>query len=176
MIIRNYPELSDHNGMLCSQWLPDGIKDAQVIQIEEPFAEVKLWFERFGYAEDNGFIKFDYDRREIDPATISRQGVVDAGPLFGLVTIPGLTEDELEPVIKHLTGDDKYIRLGKRVVTQIIYPPVKKILKIISVNYGQYWINTPEEWESRERSLGSYCKFTGVMQLMENNTNKHSPN
>lgn len=143
-------------GPLFHRWLPDGEKDAIILDVGDSNAKIKVWFERSGFVNGN-FISFDYKRREVDPEVIPKQAVLDAGPLRGLLKIGGVSEQELMCLREQKVGDAGYIALGKRVVKQLIYPPVRRFLDILCTNYGQYWITTLDEWDSRRESLGSYC-------------------
>lgn len=151
----SYPFM--HHGPLFHRWLPDGENDAILLVTEDPSAELKVWFERFGFRrEAGGFIIFDYKRREVDPDTMSKQAVLDAGPLMGLLKIPEMPQDEVLPILNNEVGDARYVALGKRIV-RLIYEPVARFLDILRTNYGQYWIRKPDRWDSRRYSLGAYC-------------------
>lgn len=58
-------------------------------------------------------------------------------------------------------SDPAYEFLGKRVV-KLIRPPVNKMLNLLRTNFGQYWIEEIEKWDSRTQSLGSYCAGLGM--------------
>lgn len=88
---------SQHYGPLFHRWLPDGEKDAIVLDTGDPNAELKVWFERLGF-KDKDFIEFDYTRREVDPETIPKQAILEAVPLMGLLKIQALSEEESTPL------------------------------------------------------------------------------
>lgn len=148
--------IAQHHGPLFHRWLPDGEKDALVLDTGNSNTELMVWFERQGFV-DNGFIKFDYKRREVNPEIIPKQAILDAGPLWGILKIQGLSEAELVPLRENKIGDARYVALGKKVVKNLLYPPVARFLNILRTNYGQYWIRELEKWDSREGSLGHYC-------------------
>ncbi len=147
-----------HYGPLFHRWLPDGKKDAIVLNTGDPNAELRVWFERWGFKEDKDRIEFSYKRREVDPETIHKQAILEAGPLMGLLKIQALPEENLAPLQENKVGDGHYIELGKRVV-RLIHRPVARFLDVLRTHYGQYWVHGLEEWDSRRRSLGSYCSF-----------------
>jgi hypothetical protein len=151
-------EIDQHHGPLFHRWLPDGEKDCIVLDTDDPSAELKIWFQRWGFVE-HGFIVFSYERREVDPEIIPKQAVLDAGPLMGLLRIEGLSEEQLASIRENKVGDDAYVALGKRVVKRLVYPPVNRFINVLRTNYGQYWIRPLEEWDSRRESLGGYCSF-----------------
>lgn len=142
--------------VLFHRFLPNGIKDALEIEYDE-FSKIKLFFERYGVVADTGYIRFDYDMKDVDSEVVERQAVLDGGPLFGLVELENVDQNEYEAVVSNKIGDDCYVRLGKRLVTNMIYPYVKRMIDHLSLTYGQYWLGNLKKWDSRERSIGHYC-------------------
>jgi len=156
--------LEDHNipttirwqGPLFHRWLPDGEKDAIILETNDTDTELKVWFEKGGFASRT-FIR--PDKSQDSDYIISEQGKLDAGPLRGLLTIKNLSQAELDTLIDNKIGDDIYIKLGKRIIKNLIYKPVNNFLKILRINYGQYWIKEMREWDSRNIGLGHYCNL-----------------
>ena len=142
-------------GPLFHRWLPDGEKDAIRLETGDQAAKLNVWFERWGVVENNR-IRFDLQHQKLDAGTIARESYLDGGPLLGTLEIDGLTEDQLEPLYENKRGDEQYIRLGKRVV-KLLVPPIEAFLDVLSITYGQYWLDKPQRWDSREASLGLYC-------------------
>lgn len=162
-----------NHGPLFHRWLPDGEKDAIVLDTSDPNAQLKIWFEQWGFKENNGFIKFDYERREVDPNIIPMQAILDAGPLMGSLEIQALSKEKLASLQGNRTGDTHYIDLGKKIVT-LIQQPVTRFLEVLRTNYGQYWIRRLEKWDSREMSLGAYCHRLNLKwSLDEGETRAH---
>jgi hypothetical protein len=160
--LENYELQDRHAGPLCHEWLPDGEKDAVSIENKEEAATLQLWFERRGFVE-SGMIRFHHCRSEVNPEIISRQAVLDAGPLRGLLKLEELGEEVLTLIREGLRGDDHYVALGKRVVKKLLEPHVSRFLRILSTNFGQYWISDRlVEWDSREQSLGRYCDLINL--------------
>jgi hypothetical protein len=155
----NQPYPFGHEGPLFHRWLPDGEKDAIVLNTADPQAELKVSFERLGFM-DNGHVRFKWDRREVDPSVIPRQAVLEGGYMVGWLKLE-VPDEELETLSKVKMGDPAYEALGKRVV-RLIRPPVDKLINLLRANYGQYWLRELEEWDSRYRSLGSFCAGLGV--------------
>lgn len=167
LLIKFYVSLygSGRTGPLFHRWLPDGKNDALSLKVLDNNAHLKVWFERRGFV-DNGFIKFNWERRDFDPDIMVKQGVLDAGHLVGMLELNGLTDKQVASLNEysyekeHANEDDEeYMQLGKRVVN-LIQPPVTKMIDVIRSNYGQYWIPRLEEWDSRQGSLGYYCRQT----------------
>ena len=111
------------NGPLFHRWLPDGEKDAINLYTGFPNIKLKVWFERLGFVKDQ-FIEFDITRKEVDPAIIPMQAVLTAGPLFGLLEIQDISDEEAMCLSKQLTEDPIYLNLCKRVVDKVIQPRV----------------------------------------------------
>ena len=161
------PAIAQHHGPLFHRWLPDGEKDAIVLDPEDSNAKLKVWFERWGFVDSNGWIKFCYNRREIDPNIIPTQAILDAGPLMGLLEIKELLGEELAALYENKVGDARYIALAKRVI-KLLYPPVAKFLNVLRINYGQYWIPELRKWDSRRESLGNYCRSLNLKWSLDN--------
>jgi hypothetical protein len=147
--------ISDPHGLRCHRWLPNGIEDAIQLKTKILEARLRVWFERYGSVQ-NGIIRFSYGMQEVDPQIMSEQGMLDSGPLLGLLE----PEDASENEIKALGGDEteagSYEKLGKK-VRRLVEPAVKRFLSILRTTFGQYWIQLPEQWDSRKESLGSWC-------------------
>jgi len=162
----HHPRLPVHwigSGPLFHRWLPDGEKDAIPLDTGEPDVELRVWFERLGFVDDGRRIVFDPERREVDPDIMRTQAVLGAGPLAGSLEIRGLAEDEVAAVRADRVGHADYVSLAKRIVKTLLVPHVNRLLRILRVNYGQYWIAELEEWDSRYHSLSQYCEsFLGL--------------
>ncbi len=65
-------ELVRLHGPLFYRWLPDGEKNAITLSTNDDNANLKVWFERYGFV-DGGFVRFSYDRREVTPDIIHTQ-------------------------------------------------------------------------------------------------------
>lgn len=141
-------------GPLFHRWLPDGEKDAIALDVKDPNVKLKVWFERTGFVE-SGFIRFDYHRKEVDMEVMSRQAILQGGPLFGLMEITDLSDDDLAVVKRGEKGHELYMALGKRVAKKL-QPAISKFLNLLKINFGQYWIPDLEPWDSRRESLGGY--------------------
>jgi hypothetical protein len=146
------------HGPLFCKWLPDGEKDAIELSVSEPDAELRVWFERSGFVE-NGRIKFDYERKELDPAIVEALPVLDAGPLIGVLRLSSIPGEVLETMQRNQTGDPAYVAFGRKVI-QLIRDPVSRLLGILRTNYGQYWLNELRDWNAARESLGSYFSLT----------------
>jgi hypothetical protein len=110
-------------GPLFHRWLPDGETDAMEISTGDPGVVLRLWFERCGFVE-RGFVRFDYDRREVDPEVMRQQTPLHGGPLRGRFELSDVSEDVMVAIRSNNTGDAAYKSFGKRVVNRLLYPLV----------------------------------------------------
>lgn len=161
IILENYnlPKINRHYGPLFHRWLPDGKKNCIVLDTKNPNIELKVWFKRLGFV-DNGFIKFDYKKHKVDSKIIPTQSILEAGPLFGLLKMKKISKNEINIIKQNKIGDPLYLKLGKKIVKEVIFPPISNFLNIFRTNYGQYWIRNLKDWDSRKESLGNYCRNT----------------
>jgi hypothetical protein len=141
------------------RWLPDGETDAITLDTKHPNTTLKIWFERRGFVDGN-LLKFDYERQEVDPQIMSKQGRLDAGPLIGLLEIRGLSSEEVASLKEKKASDKQYSVLEKKVI-KLFYPCVNKFLSILRGQYGQYWIPEIEKWNSHKESASSYLRRFG---------------
>lgn len=145
------------HGALFHRWLPDGEKDAIIIELKEPSSILKMWFERLGYVNKDGYVKFDLEKKEIDLKAISTQAILQGGPLYGLLELREISEEEADCLKENKAGSGEYLTLGKTIV-KLIWLQVNRFISALRTNYGQFWINAIEKWDSREGSLGHYCR------------------
>jgi len=143
------------HGPLFTRWLPDGQKDAFSIPTGDPNGEVSVWFERRGYTENNE-IHYDVQRKEVDPERLQWNRRLDAGPLSGRLIIKDVSAAEVQAMQASVLDDPDYKRIGRRVVG-LITETVGRLIRILKVNYGQYWLRDVCNWDSRSQSLGSFC-------------------
>jgi hypothetical protein len=149
------------HGPLFHRWLPDGQRDAIKLNTGHPSATIRVWFERFGVtinrASETEEVVFVRDKREVDPAAMDRQGVLSAGPLFGELRLEKCDDDEMKAMTQAQLGAPPYMALAKRVLNTFILPTVSKFVRVLQLDFGQYWLRTPQAWDSRIDSLSSYC-------------------
>jgi hypothetical protein len=146
------------NGPLFHRWIPDGEKDSITLEMPDQKAVLKLWFERRGH-EEKGVIVFDDQRHEVKEEVMTKQAILDAGPLRGQLELRDLSAEDLKPIQGADVNDERYVALGKTVVTKLIYPSVSRLINILRTNYGQYWIAELERWDSRKWTLNRYCRL-----------------
>jgi hypothetical protein len=150
----SYPQV---HGPLFSRWLPDGERDAIHVNLGHPAWNVRFWFERCGFVDDSGFIRFDRQRREVSPAVMARQDILDAGLLHGLLIVENVSTSELSAVIDDKKNSEDYLAIGDKIL-KLLHPAVKRLLDILRVTFGQHWIRGWEDWDSRRERLGDYFR------------------
>jgi|SRR6185312_5618176 len=134
--------------------MPNGESDSINLNVGNSDYILRVWFERHGISD--GMIEFDYKEKKVDPTIIPRQGILEIGPLYCLLEIKDVSDDELNAVKDNKIGDSNYLTLGKRVIS-VIQPPISSFLRILRIQYGQYWLRELFPFDSRFHSLGSYC-------------------
>jgi hypothetical protein len=150
-----HPLLEAH-GAQFHRWLPNGRVDAIRLDSERPGTRLNVWFERWGL-QVGSFITFSYEHRDVPPEIMSRQAKLDSGPLMGSLTMTGIDPRIISCLRENRTGAPEYVELGKTAV-RLIYSPVSRFLNIIRLRYGQYWVPQLTRWDSRNASLGDYCR------------------
>jgi hypothetical protein len=152
-IVRLGGEPGFRGGPLFHRWLPDGEKDAISVKVEAGHLQVS--FDRCGSVKE-GSIVFDFDRREVDNTIVSRQGMLDGGPLFGRLRLSDISDQELEVLRHDEIGHPFYLKLAKRIVKSA-FPAIAHLIALVRLRYGQHWLTAPEPWDSRHRSLGAFA-------------------
>lgn len=152
--LENYNIDRSPKGPLTHRWMPNGESDSINLNVGNSDYILRVWFERHGISD--GMIEFDYKEKKVDPTIIPRQGILEIGPLYCLLEIKDVSDDELNAVKDNKIGDSNYLTLGKRVIS-VIQPPISSFLRILRIQYGQYWLRELFPFDSRFHSLGSYC-------------------
>jgi hypothetical protein len=147
-----------YDGPLFHRWLPDGEKDAIDVYTGFPNTRLRVWFERRGYVED-GLIRFDVTRKEVDDAIIPTQAALYSGSLFGQLEVQDITDEEARCLVDQLTEDPVYLTLCETVVDKIIQPCVSRFIDVVRTKYGQYWIREPEGLDYKRRPLSNRCRL-----------------
>jgi hypothetical protein len=144
------------HGPLFHRWLPEGEKDSISIKTKSKNVKILVWFERCGFVED-GWIRFDYKKREIDTTILRRQAKLDAGPLRVRIELKGITAEDIRTLKENKKGDENYKRIGKRLI-KILNESVIPFIDMLRFYYGQYWLQELKKWDSKGESLGSYFR------------------
>lgn len=155
-----HKDFQRHFGARFHRWLPDGEKDAIIIQSKYSNAKVKLWFQRLGYVS-NGMIEYDAKRKEVDHAIMTKQGLLESGPLHGKIESLEITDEELRVLEEKRIGDKAYQDLGKR-IAKIIDPILIKFFYILRIHFGQYWLPDFEKYDSVKGSIGHHLRFLWI--------------
>lgn len=149
-------------GAAFHRWLPDGARDAIQLPVHDTKSQLRVWFERRHHTS-HGILRYDQKARGCNTSRLARQSVVDSGPLRGELRLNQISDADIRRLLAQdssaVHGKRKcptYMRLAKRVAT-LIQPPVTRFLEVIKHNFGQYWIEILQPWDSRDHSLASYC-------------------
>lgn len=158
--IRFYVQFDDPHidfcphGPLTHRWLPDDENDSIFLNTGHSDYELKIWFKRRGKTDSN-YIRFSLNESDVDPSIISKQAVLDAGPLSSELTVKNIEQNKYDAVINNIKNDD-YARFAKEVI-RVIIPPLNNFLCSIRFKHGQYWIDEIRDFDARHGSLGSFC-------------------
>jgi hypothetical protein len=147
------------------RWLPDGEKDAITFHVENDNVTVLLWFERRGSHNEMGFFKYDAHKQEAKPEFIARQGVLDAGLLFGKIIISDINDEQIDAVEKEQSDSTPYLELSKRVVKKILDPSISQLCQVLRYVFGQYWIAEHQSFDSRHSSIMYHCSIHQIKWL-----------
>lgn len=158
----DFQDFERPHGPLFTHWLPNGVSDAIEIKCPHEGNNLRLWFARRGYI-NNGFIRYDTKRSEIDETVMKRQGKLEAGALHGQGVCVTFSTQEINAIKGNLIGHEDYIAAGKRVV-DFLHKPISNLVALLKYQYGQYWLPEIEAWDSRRNTLGSYCSSTLHLQ------------
>lgn len=150
-------ESYSHYGPLFTKWLPDGENDA-IEFTPHKRVKIKVWFERRGSIDKDGFVKFAYDQHGASSEAIARQGVLEAGPLLGRMTYEDISEKQKEILQECKKDDPEYIQLGKEIVNVFLWPHLSRVVRVLRITYGQYWLPDLLKWNSQDESLSAYAK------------------
>lgn len=160
LLLRFSLSLKDHDitfgtdGLIFHRWLPNGQDNAIDLPTKFPNTELKIWFNRCGYTEKNEIV-FDHSRQEVDPEIMNINGILSSGPLHGLLQIKDIQQKDESALRKNEQNDPDYIDLGKRII-KILNEPLFEFLNLLRLNYGQFWINQIQKWNSKTMTVGNY--------------------
>jgi hypothetical protein len=128
---------------------------------------ISFWFERRGTLRDS-YIKYDNKKKLTNVELIAKQAILDAGPLFGEITIKKISSKLREVLAANKTGDSEYIIFAKKLVKEISAYS-NDLIYIFRYLYKQYWVKDFDTWDSRYKSLGSLCKWDLSMKYSLDN-------
>jgi len=141
-------------GPLTHRWLPNNKDDSISLSVGHSDYELKIWFKRRGKTENNS-IRFVLNEFDVDPEVISKQAILETGPMSGELLMKNIGDEEYNAVIKN-EQNEHYSKLAKEII-RVITPPLNNFLRLIRFKHGQYWINEINEFNSQRGSLGNYC-------------------
>jgi hypothetical protein len=149
------------------RFLPDNKLDKIERKLTSFDGLISFWFEKRGILS-NSYIKYDNKKKLINEDLIPKQAILDAGPLFGEVTINKLSTKLKKVLEDNRTGNSEYVSFAKKLVKEITEYS-NDLINIFRYLYKQYWIKNIDIWDSRYQSLGSFCKRDLSMQYSLDN-------
>lgn len=153
----------DSPGPLFYRWIP-GENNAITLSLS-PQTSLKLWIgqskrSRPGHEEHP------------TPATADTKvwGKVEGGPLKGTLHFGSIPNNVLQAITEKKIGDQAYIQFGKSVVKDILESQLSRLIKILRINFGQYWLREFFPWDSRTYTLRGYCQNVLALEWSTNGT------
>lgn len=163
----NHEGVNEYNGPTFHRFHPNNKFDKIERKLDSVDGIISFWFERRGEKKD-GFIKYIYNKNQVEEEDISRQAILDGGLLFGEVTINEVPVELQQVLESNKTGDAEYISFGKKVVKEIIKHS-NNLINIFRDLFRQHWIESLDTWDSTTKSLGTFCQYDLSMQYSLDN-------
>lgn len=149
------------HGVAFHRWLPDGWDDRIELSTGHAGSTLHVWFKRWGVLEQGEGeltrVHFQMPREDLTEEAILLQGRLSSGPLLGEFRTSAAGA-ELKAITKVGLGTEPYLALGNRIISLLV-PPLQRLIHTVQLDYGQYWIRDLTAWDSRNGSLGNYCKM-----------------
>jgi hypothetical protein len=142
---------SVHYSPIFYNWLPTE-KDYLVLKTAEPYTILKVWFQPSSQVD----LSILQDKR------------VSVSKLKGNLQFNNVPTDLISIFKKNKTQYVPYEEFGKKIIKKMLYPPLSRLLNILRINYGQYWIRQLPPWNSLEMGLGQYCQMLEMKWSMDN--------
>jgi hypothetical protein len=157
------PFSTDAQGPLFFRWLPR--ENSAITLAPSSQVSLKLWIER---------PRERYRGHEDHPLSVTADtkvwGKVEGGSLKGVLLHSSVPNDVLQAITRKKTGDRSYIEFGKSIVKDVLEPQLSRFIKILRVNFGQYWLRDLPPWDSRTYTLGGYCQNILALEWSINDT------
>ena len=99
------------NGPLTHRWLPDNKKDSIALSIGHSDYKLQIWFKRRGKTENNS-IRFVLNEYDVDSSVISKQAILDAGPMSVELTVNNIEDEKYNAVIQN-EQNEHYSKFAK---------------------------------------------------------------
>lgn len=153
---KDQPSYGELYGPGFHRFLPDNKNDLLEKKLSILNGNIAFWFERRGEKED-GFIVYNSTKELVFEEDICKQGILDAGSLYGQISLNEVPNEVLDALRKNEMGNSHYLSFGKNIVKEIS-DHSNTLICIFRELYRQYWLKKLDLWDSRVHSLGSYCK------------------
>ncbi len=152
----DHESITEFYGPVFHRFLPNNKLDKIEKKLISFDGLISFWFERRGTLV-NSYIKYDNKKKLTNVELITKQAILDAGPLFGEITIKKIPSKLRAVLETNKTGDSEYIIFAKKLVKEITAYS-NDLINIFRYLYKQYWVKDFDTWDSRYKSLGTLCK------------------
>lgn len=126
-------------GVSFHRWLPAGETDALVL-LEQGGARLTVWF------RSNEVVSQD---------AMDQEGLLEAQSVQGELTLP-VSDSEAEMLGRALDVEPAVYGVAERVI-RFVDPPLERLIDVLRVNFGQYWLRSWRPWDPQRQSLGGRC-------------------
>ena len=118
--LRDYNQnaFNQYYGPAFHRFLPNNKFDKLQKNLNIFDGQISFWFEKRGVIEDDLLV---YNKKEkiVNDEIILKQGILDAGPLYGEVLINKLSNRIIQVLKKNKTGDPEYLSFAKKIIKEI---------------------------------------------------------
>lgn len=154
----------DSQGPLFYRWMPS---EQRAITLDlAPQARLRLWFDQVEHKRSG-----HEEHPKALTADTSVWGKVEAGPLRGILEMGSVSDNVLRVIADKKAGDPIYLQFGKSVVQDLLQPALSRFVRILRINFGQYWLRELLPWDSRTHTLGAYCQSVLSLEWSINDIN-----
>jgi hypothetical protein len=141
------------HGPTFHRWLPRGRQDA-IALLDASETRLRVWLDDTGFIND-GLVTFHQRRTEVDRDIVGRQGWVESGNAQAELQMHVATT-EVGSLCSGSIPNPSVVPIAERVV-KTIDAPLSRLVDILRINYGQYWLSRWTGWNPSKQSLGSFC-------------------
>lgn len=168
---------TDPAGILFHKWLPNNRKDG-ICLFDQENIKLNVWFERRGFLDKNGGIKYSDDKTkmvDLEESAFKRNAKLESGPLFIDLVYPVDKVDEkmiiarnAEIKVGKYNNSNDYKALGRNIYN-LLFDKISALTYTLKYKFGQFWIDDFPHWNGATDSLGHYfsmlqaeCSIDGI--------------
>jgi len=150
------------HGPLFQGWTPNGEADAIKLPTSGLSNTVNAWFER-RFKPATQPLEYSFNHAcQVSDAEVAQTSAIDAGYLFASCEIAEIPQAIMDHLLEKKTtfnvGDSTSdnIQLFAKSLYKTFFPPIRRFSERLILECGQWWLESPREWDSRKETLGNY--------------------